>query len=609
MNTSIERAQMQKQGAENLVDFMYLEMEQDFQAMIAAIETGTYNPDGLNGFFMKLIMNIADYTGGSSLDDIRYRQYIFEMIFETMYSMYPGGKTEKEFVKTILEEEGIRIEEKELERQYRAFSKHISNVRIHQGTFEERILAYRNQHKSVGDKNKNSQQPIFNAIYPFERIEMLCRFYLRKRNRSASGNDKVRMEIERVCYSKFLCFFNSEEELEEFRADYGKYGSVPIKELDDDGLKWLEKFLDLQTSLLRYEMEQEEKGERNAALDFAPCMEYWTIRRKLEWTIIIQQKLAPEINEDELVKAYRGLGVIIRILSGKNDDYMKVFHDICNAVLLIGEDVFWGYNKEAGIAAYRIDVKRLKKLHENLRDFEPQCAIEKVRCNLINCLPDYQENGKDCVDGEDFPDSQENHLGPEQALARFIELCLCCTGIVYTDEQLCCVEKAVGIVFEFLKNCYGKKVQEGIISIAVEKRVMQEKLKPLDVKLSDFYVSSFENPEKGKSSSLNSYLQGCYNTRYIRLMNVICSLEEGESKGNLAQEIIQKFLDGILVKHGSEWKVPSSLFKEPEIPIFNKMFEAIFPNNDETYTQVYLLRDRIVQIAMEIGAAQFIGFA
>ena len=92
-------------------------------------------------------------------------------------------------------------------------------------------------------------------------------------------------------------------------------------------------------------------------------------------------------------------------------------------------------------------------------------------------------------------------------------------------------------------------------------------------------------------------------------MNVICSLEEGESKGNLAQEIIQKFLDGILVKHGSEWKVPSSLFKEPEIPIFNKMFEAIFPNNDETYTQVYLLRDRIVQIAMEIGAAQFIGFA
>ena len=60
MNTSIERAQVQKQGAENLVDFMYLEMEQDFQAIIAAIETGTYNPDGLNDFFMKLIRKSTD---------------------------------------------------------------------------------------------------------------------------------------------------------------------------------------------------------------------------------------------------------------------------------------------------------------------------------------------------------------------------------------------------------------------------------------------------------------------------------------------------------------------------------------------------------------------
>lgn len=602
MDQNVQRTMMIEKSAVSIMENVY--QDEQFLELKKALEKEKYDGNQIAIFLSNLIGSLIEEGAERPIEyfnPIECYQCAMESIFEAAYRAYPGGWSYFEFVKDLLEQDGIELDEKGLKDESKAFEMEMSKVKKAQTTFEDQVAVYRIHHQ--GNKEENLYRPIM----PLDCAEKICRFYLRRRNNSAIKDklDEIsRQELWPLCKRIDPSYFDSEENWKKFQKDYKKYGKAPYSELKPEGLQWLERFTALQEQIINQEPDS-----------LYHAIGLWMLRNKLKYTDIIRTRMIQNLNIVDIQIIADVLIKTIFELVGKCEDFMEKSLNIWAIVLnmaigMANECIELGWNREE---SYRIDFEEVRYIWRQIagnrsRLFDPDEAYEKINKNIVTHL---QKEGYD---------SRKRRVE-----GMFLELSLCCYGFTYGRTRIERIDRVIQVIFNFLDECRKIEVIEGEIIINAELKRLKEGLEKEGITISNYDRSLLVKSPEGKFDS-SGYFKSCYKKRYQRLLQVIKMMREkitkleeedtGEEGNNSNPEknpvefIANKYLDLILIDRGNNWKVSSELSGDLDKVIFSAVIQQVFPAymTDQADQQYYTARDRVIEIARKCEFASYMGF-
>ena len=602
MNPNVQRVMIIERSAVSIMEDVY--QDEQFLELKKALEKEKYDEEQIAIFLGNLIGRLIEERAEMPVEcfnPIEWYQCAMEAIFEAAYRACPGGLSYFEFVKDLLEQDGIELDEKGLKDESKAFEMEMSKVKKAQTTFEDQVAVYRILHQ--GNKEENLYRPIM----LFDCAEKICRFYLRRRNNSAIKDklDEIsRQELWPLCKRIDPSYFDSEENWEKFQKDYKKYGKAPYSELKHEGLQWLERFTALQEQIINQEPDS-----------LYHAIGLWMLRNKLKYTDIVRTRMIQNLNIVDIQIIADVLIKTIFELVGKCEDFTEKSLNIWNIALKMANDmanecIELGWSREE---SYRIDFEEVRYIWRQIagnrsRLFDPDEAYEKINKNIVAHL---QKEGYD---------SRKRRVE-----GMFLELSLCCYGFTYGRTRIERIDRVIQVIFNFLDECRKIEVIEGEIIINAELKRLKEGLEKEGITISDYDRSLLVKSPEGKFDS-SGYFKSCYKKRYQRLLQVIKMMREkitkleeedtGEKGNNSNPEknpvefIANKYLDLILIDRGNNWKVSSELSGDLDKVIFSAVIQQVFPAymTDQAAQQYYTARDRAIEIARKCEFASYMGF-
>ena len=602
MNRNVQRAMEIEQNALVIVENVF--RDKQFLELKKALDEGRYDNEQIRTFLSNLLGSLIIEREDIPMEyfkPIEWYQCAAEAIFEAAYRAYPGGWSYLELIEDLLEQDGIDLDEKELNDECKAFEMEMSKVKRAQTTFEDQIAVYRIHHQG------NKEGILYRSVMPFDYAEKICRFYLRKRNDSAV-KDKLeaisRQELWPLCKRIDPLHFDSEENWIKFLKDYKKYGKTPYSELKSEGLQWLERFTALQEQIINQEPDS-----------LFHAMGLWMLRKKLKYTNEIRSRMIQNLDIDDIQIMADVLIKTIFELVGNCEDFIEKSLKIWDIALglatgVTNECIKLGWNREE---CYRINFEKVRDIWKQMagnrsRLFDPDEAYEKINKNIVTPL------------------QKEGYDSKKRRVERtFLELSLCCYGFTYGRTSIERIDRVIQAIFNFLDECRKIEVIEGEISINAELRRLKESLKKERVAMGDYDRSLLVKSSEGKFDS-SDYFKLCYKTRYQRLLQVIKMMREKitrlEEAGagdrghntnpgkNPVEFIANKYLDLILLNRGNNWKVSSELRRDLKKLIFSAVIQRVFPAymTDQEDKQYYAARNRVIEIARKCEFASYIGF-
>ena len=561
------------------------------------LQKGIYDEAQIENFFedwfRRLIEEGAEMSA-KRMDQKEYCLCVMEAIFEAVCRAYPGGESYDQFVRELLKSDGIELSEDDIKREIKAFEIEMSKVNKAQTTFAEQIAVYRTHH--TGKK----EEFFYRAVMPFERAELICRFYLRKRNAS-NVKDRIEQVRDRRLWPLAShgdpAYFESKVNWTNFCVDYKKFGKKAYFEMNYDDMQWMDRFVVLQEEIM---------GQEEDPLYY--MIGLWYIRNKFQYMNVIRARMIHELNVEDLQVIADVIVKTIFELTGGCEDIREMNQKIWDTVLkmantMADKSVSLGWQKEVD---YEIDFGDVRYIWREMirgqkRLFDPEMACEKIRGNIVNPLQKTEY---------DFQKRKTERI--------FIELSLCCAGIPLQNLQMDRLCRVFQIIFDFLDQCREIKVNEGEIRIVSELKILRNKLAKENIAVSDLYDPILREERSNPPSNISDYFEDCYSVRYKRVWQVLQMMRKEIADGKnkclelMPEEfIINKYLDLILMKKGSYWRVPQDLLNSDlERMILPAIIQKVFPAHmtDQADKQYYAIRDRIIEIAHKCDFARHIGF-
>lgn len=595
MEKSIRKTQVIEESSLSIMEEIH--QDEAFVKLKDILQKGIYDEAQIENFFEDWFRRLIEEGAGMPVKRMDQKEYclcVMEAIFEAVYRAYPGGESYDQFVRELLKSDGIELSEADMKNEIKAFEIEMSKTNKAQTTFAEQVAVYRTHHTG------NKEDPFFRPVTPFRRAELICRFYLRKRNAS-NVKDRVEQVRDRRLWSLAIhsdpAYFESEINWKNFCVDYKKYGKTAYSEMNYENMRWLEKFVVLQEEIIAQEEDL-----------LYYMMNLWCIRHRLQYTDVIRGRMIHELNTEDLQIMTDVIVKTILELAGYCENIREMEQKIWDTLLkmanaMADKSISFGWQKEVD---YWIDFEDVRVIWRQMIGdqkllFDPERACEKIRRNIVDPLQRTKY------------DSQKR-----KTERMFIELSLCCVGITLKNLQMDRLCSVFQIIFDFLDQCRKIKVNEGEIRITLELKTLRNKLTKENITVSDLYDPILREERSNGSSNISDYFEDCYSIRYKRVWQVVQMLRKEivDGKNNGLEQmpvefIARKYLDLILVKKGSYWRVPRNLLNSDlERAILPAIIQQVFPAymTDQAEEQYYAVRNRIIQIARECDFAQYVGF-
>ena len=571
--------------------------DEAFLKLKDTLQKGICDEAQIEGFwedwFRRLIEEGAEMPA-KQMDQKEYCLCVMEAIFEAVYRAYPGGESYDQFVRELLKSDGIEISETDMKNEIKAFEIEMSKVNKAQTTFAEQIAVYRTHH--TGKK----EEFFYRAVMPFERAELICRFYLRKRNAS-NVKDRIEQVRDRRLWPLAIhgdpAYFESKVNWTNFCVDYKKYGKKAYSEMNYDDMRWMDRFVVLQEEII---------GQEEDPLYY--MMGLWCTRHRLQYTDVIRGRMIYELDTEDLQIMADVIVKTIFELTGGCEDIREMNQKIWDTVLkmantMADKSISLGWQKEVD---YEIDFGDVRYIWREMirgkkRLFDPENTCKKIQKNIVK---------KKKKTEYDFPKRKLERI--------LIELSLCCSGTTLQNLQMDRLCRVLQIIFDFLDQCRKIKVNEGEIRIVSELKILRNELAKENIAVSDLYDPILREERSNPSSNISDYFEDCYLVRYKRVWQVVQMMRkeiaDGKNKGleQIPVEfIVKKYLDLVLVKKGSYWKVPRNLLNSDlERAILPAIIQQAFPAHmtGQADEQYYAARNRVIEIARKCDFARYIGF-
>lgn len=495
---------------------------------------------------------------------------VLNIIFESVYVGYPGGKTYKEFLKTVFRKAGITLSDSEMQlwvQRYKSFyntqSEQISN-------FAGSLYAFKKNRQLKGEGNKIAEKTYYESVLPFQEAareyDILCYPWNR------AGNQEVIKALDELALNQIG------EEMRQKRKEVKKMIREPFQIMDKNDI---ETFIVYAKNKCSYIKQNELALFKNIS--------QWVVLKESELRWIFESPFYYNENYQELF--FIGGRILCELVhrvaqEAKMETATLIWHElikIANGQRDYEELIAYFLNQKS---IDPIDIISFQEKWKDAPRFIPEKARKQIRDSFVS-----------------------KYLDQNQKIEDFMEICFCCDEISYDVEEVCKLAKVFQQIFCFLQECVKKEDQlkfnaaEEILSIKEPLEKLKNSLGSESL-MTDSLETSFVVNAKS-----NSYFKKVYEKRYVYLEYYIDNFYKQQQKEPFkeAEELAGRYLKGIL-KEDPKVRIKIKRTATEDI-ILDKLIKLLYPNLWHEDTQkLYDTKERLLNLVEKYGFVEEIWF-
>ena len=498
---------------------------------------------------------------------------VMNIIYESVYIGYPGGKTYEEFLRTVFGKAKVTLSDSEIQRWNQRYRRFCNTQSKQTNNFERSLYAYKINRQLKEEGNKIVEGTYYKSVLPFQEAareyDILCYPW------NKAGDQAVFEALDKFAVRRFKGNINLKQEREKFK----KMIQQPFQTMDKNDIEMFMIYIKNKC----YYIEQYEDPLFKNIGQWAVLKESG-LKTLAEYSIY-SNKFYPDF-------FYMG-GCIL----------CELIHRIMQEAGMETETLIWREvirlaNRQQDYAALIADFLTAKvvqdsdinKFREEWKDthwFITEKARRQIRDSFVS-----------------------KYLDQNQKIEDFMEICFCCDEISYDVEEVCKLAKVFQQIFCFLQECV-KKEDQLKFNAAEEILSNKEPLEKLKNSLGSesLMTDSLETSFVVNAKS-NSYFKKVYEKRYVYLEYYIDNFYKQQQKEPFkeAEELAGRYLKGIL-KEDPKVRIKIKRTATEDI-ILNKLIKLLYPNYlwHEDTQKLYDTKERLLNLAEKYGFVEEIWF-